>query len=131
MSERLRIAVVGAHLTGMPLNHQLLDRGAALEFAGSTAPHYRLYALTASPPKPGMLRVTDGGAAIDLEVWSMPPAGFGEFVAGLPAPMTIGRVQLADGTEVPGFLVEPYAIAGAPDITSFGGWRSYQSAARF
>ncbi|GLY03129.1 hypothetical protein [Actinoplanes sp. NBRC 101535] len=125
MTERLSIAVVGAHLSGMPLNGQLIDRGGELAFAGRTAPVYRLFALPTSPPKPGMLRVADGGAAIDLEVWSLPPAGFGTFVAALPAPMTIGRVQLADGAEVPGFLVEPYAVDGAPDITGFGGWRAY------
>ncbi|HEY3674116.1 MAG TPA: allophanate hydrolase [Acidimicrobiia bacterium] len=124
----LRIAVVGAHLTGQPLNHQLTDRGAVLCASTATADEYRLYALATTPPKPGLVRTPGRGAAIDVEVWAIDTAGFGEFVAAIPAPLGIGKVQLADGSEVPGFVCEPYAIDDAPDITEHGGWRAYLAA---
>jgi allophanate hydrolase len=124
----LRLAVVGAHLTGQPLNHQLTDRGAVLAASTTTAPDYRLYALDTTPPKPGLVRTPGGGAAIEVEVWAIDAAGFGEFVAAIPAPLGVGKVQLADGSEVPGFLCEPHAIVGAPDITTHGGWRAYLAA---
>ncbi|MBW3555557.1 MAG: allophanate hydrolase [Actinobacteria bacterium] len=120
------LAVVGAHLTGQPLNHQLRDRGAVLRQRTSTASHYRLHALDTIPPKPGLERVADGGgAAIEVEVWSLPAAGFGSFVASVPAPLAIGKLELDDGTWVEGFVCEPHALAAAADITSFGGWRRY------
>ena len=123
----VRVAVVGAHLSGMPLNTQLTDRGASLVVATHTAPLYRLYALPGTvPPKPGMLRVAPGeGAAIAVEVWDMPLAQYGSFVALVPSPLGIGTVQLADGSAVQGFLCEPLALDGAQDITALGGWRSY------
>ncbi len=120
-----RIAVVGAHLAGQPLNHQLTDRGARLSTRTTTAAEYRLYALPTSPPKPGLVRTPGDGAAIEVEVWAIDAAGLGEFVAAIPAPLGVGKVLLADGTEVTGFLCEPHAIEGAPDITAYGGWRSY------
>jgi len=123
---RVSIAVVGAHMDGLPLNEQLVTRGGKLEFAGTTAPHYRLYALPGGPPhRPGLVRVADGGAAIDLEVWSLPPGTYGNFVETIPAPLGIGTIELADGSTVQGFLCESYATAGARDITNFGGWRAY------
>ncbi len=122
---RIPIAVVGAHLSGLPLNPQLTHVGGRLLWVGTTAPCYRLYALDGfQPPRPGMVRVADGGAAIALEVWDLPAAAFGEFVAAIPAPLGIGKVTLSDGTEVPGFLCEPTALAGGRDITHFGGWRA-------
>jgi allophanate hydrolase len=122
----LPLAVVGAHLSGQPLNAQLTDRGGRLLRATSTAPMYRLLALDTVPPKPGLVRVDDGtGAAIELEVWALPPVGFAEVVAGLPRPMVVGPVTLGDGTEVTGFMCEPAAAAGSTDITSYGGWRAY------
>ncbi|MBV7484730.1 allophanate hydrolase [Bordetella sp. BOR01] len=119
------VAVVGAHLRGMPLNHQLSSRGARFIEATHSATAYRLYALANStPPKPGMVRVADG-AAIALELWELSSAAFGEFVAEIPAPLGIGTLELADGRRVKGFICEPCGIAGARDITEFGGWRAY------
>jgi allophanate hydrolase len=125
-----RLAVVGAHLSGQPLNHQLTDLGAVLCAATTTAPEYRLYALDTSPPKPGLLRASSGGgAAIEVEVWALDDAGLGAFVAAIPAPLGVGRVTLADGSEVTGFLCEPYAVEQAADITASGSWRAYLAGA--
>ncbi|MGW7726417.1 allophanate hydrolase [Streptomyces canus] len=123
-----RLAVVGAHLTGQPLNPQLLALGARLDRTTTTAPVYRLHALRTAPPKPGLVHVGEGGAAIEAEVWRLPAEGLGRLLTALPRPMTLGSVQLADGTEVPGFLCEPSALTDAEDITSCGGWRSYLKA---
>jgi allophanate hydrolase len=125
---RSTVAVVGAHLSGLPLNHQLRDAGASLVRACRTAPIYRLYALpNTTPPKPGMVRVgaADTGHAIEVEVWSIPSSTYGAFVAGVPAPLSIGTLLLEDGTSVQGFLCEPYALTGATDISHHGGWRAY------
>jgi allophanate hydrolase len=120
------IAVVGAHLSGLPLNGQLVERGAHLVQATRTAPLYRLYALPGTtPPKPGLQRVAEGGAAIEVEVWAMPQAAVGSFLALIPAPLGLGSLQLADGTPVHGFLCEAHALAQADDITAHGGWRAY------
>ncbi|MFG2782074.1 allophanate hydrolase [Streptomyces prunicolor] len=119
------IAVVGAHLTGQPLNPQLLSLGARLDRTTTTAPVYRLHALATTPPKPGLVHVGEGGAAIETEVWRLPAEGLGRLLASLPRPMTLGSVELADGTRVPGFLCEPAALENAEDITSHGGWRPY------
>ena len=122
------LAVVGAHLRGMPLNHQLTSRGAVFLEATTTSPDYQLYALPNSvPPKPGLARVTPGesGHSIQVELWEIPVGRFGSFVAEVPAPLGIGSVTLADGRVVKGFICEPCGIAGARDISEFGGWRSY------
>jgi allophanate hydrolase len=120
------LAVVGAHLTGQPLHHQLTERDARLVTTTTTDRAYRLYALHTEPPKPGLRRVTDGsGAAIEVEVWEMDAAHFGTFVAAVPPPLAIGTITLADGSEVPGFVCEPHALEGADEITTYGGWRSY------
>ena len=124
----VRVAVVGAHLSGMPLNGQLTGRGARLVRAARTAPAYRLYAFADQQPlKPGLVRVSvDGhGACIEVEVWDMPAAAFGSFVAEIPAPLGIGTLELEDGEKVKGFLCEHYATAGRQDISALGGWRSY------
>ncbi|VTU14084.1 allophanate hydrolase [Variovorax sp. RA8] len=123
----VKLAVVGAHLSGMPLNAQLTERGATLVAQTSTAPQYRLYALPGTvPPKPGLVRVAPGqGAAIAVEVWQMPLAHYGSFVALIPAPLGIGTLALADGSSVQGFLCEGLALEGAEDITHLGGWRRY------
>lgn len=124
----VKIAVVGAHLSGMPLNSQLTERGATLLEQTRTAPRYRLHALPGTVPlKPGLLRVgaDDEGAAILVEVWAMPLAYYGSFVALIPAPLGIGMLELADGSTVQGFVCESHALAGAEDISRFGGWRSY------
>jgi allophanate hydrolase len=124
--DRVAIAVVGAHMSGLPLNGQLVELGGRLEAAGCTAPLYRFYALPDGPPqRPGLLRVAEGGAAIELEVWSLPTTAVGAFIRKIPAPLGLGTVSLADGTAVTGFLCESHAIAGARDITALGGWRAY------
>ncbi|HXX04924.1 MAG TPA: allophanate hydrolase [Xanthobacteraceae bacterium] len=128
-NNEIAIAVVGAHLSGMPLNGELRAAGARLIERTATAPHYRLYALSGTrPPKPGLLRVKNGaGAAIELEVWAMSEAAFGRFVAAVPPPLSIGTLVLNDGRSVKGFLVEAEAVAGARDISSFGGWRAFMA----
>ncbi len=124
---RIKIAVVGAHLTGQPLNYQLIDEQGSLVRSCYTSPIYRLYALQGvSIPKPGLIRQTnDQGLAIEVEVWDLPPAGFGRFVANIPSPLGIGTLVLEDGEEVKGFLCESFAIANALDISHLGGWRAY------
>ena len=123
----VRVAVVGAHLSGMPLNGQLLERGATLVQTTRTAPVYELFALQGTlPPKPGMARARAGeGAAIEVEVWEMPMAHYGSFVAGVPAPLCIGTIALADGGTVQGFLCEAQALESAIPITRHGGWRAW------
>jgi len=125
----VNVAVVGAHLSGMPLNSQLTERGATLVTATHTAPDYRFYALPGTvPPKPGLVRVAPGeGAAIALEIWRMPVAQYGSFVALIPPPLGIGTIALEGGGQVQGFLCESQALAGAQDITHLGGWRNYVS----
>ena len=127
-SGQVRVAVCGAHMSGLPLNHQLTSRGARLIAKTSSAAAYRLYALPGGPPyRPGMIH--DGnGAAIEVEVWELPESEFGSFVAGIPSPLGIGTIELADGTTVQGFVCESYAVSGATDITAFGGWRAYLAA---
>src|SRR5437764_631742 len=126
--DEITIAVVGAHLSGMALNGQLQVLGARLIEATTTAPDYKLYALDTAPPKPGMLRVDAGvGHSIKLELWALPSAAFGKFVAAIPPPLGIGTVRLADERGVKGFVVEPVAIGGARDISSFGGWRAFMA----
>jgi allophanate hydrolase len=120
------VAVVGAHLSGQPLNDQLVSRGARLVARTTTSAAYRLVALAGTtPPKPGLARVPDAGAAIEVEVWDVPSDAFGSFVAEIPAPLAIGKLELADGSWVSGFVCEPLGLEGAEDITVFGGWRSY------
>lgn len=120
------VAVVGAHLSGMPLNSQLTERGATLLRETKTAPQYRLYALPGTvPPKPGMVRVPAGGASLIVEVWEMPATAYGSFVALIPAPLGIGTLTLDDGSSVQGFVCESIALDGAEDITHHGGWRPY------
>jgi allophanate hydrolase len=123
---RIALAVIGAHLAGLPLNHELSELGGAFLRAVETTADYRLFALPGTPRKPGLLRVADGsGAAVKAEIWTLDPAGFGAFVDKVPAPLSIGAVRLADGSSVKGFLVEAEAVAGGADISRFGGWRAY------
>jgi allophanate hydrolase len=127
--KRVRLAVVGAHLSGMPLNGQLTERGATLVGATQTASNYRFFALPGTvPPKPGLLRVAPGtGARIALEIWDMPLEHYGSFVALIPAPLGIGTLELADGSSAQGFLCEAQATADARDISHLGGWRAYNA----
>jgi allophanate hydrolase len=123
--DMIRVAVVGAHLRGMPLNHELTSRDAQFVLSTTSADNYHLYALAnTTPPKPGLVR-SASGAAIKLELWDVPSAAFGSFVAGVPAPLGIGTVTLADGSTVKGFICEPSGLDGARDITEFGGWAAY------
>jgi allophanate hydrolase len=114
-------------LAGQPLNHQLTDRGGVLVRTTRTSPQYRLYALpNAQPAKPGLLRVDSGArAAIEVEVWALPLAAIGSFLAGVGAPLCLGTIELIDGASVHGFLCEASAVAGARDISSYGGWRAF------
>lgn len=127
VEESVLLAVVGAHLSGQPLNWQLTSRGAQFVKAGRTSRNYRLFALAnTTPSKPGLVRQSACvGTGIEVEVWAMTPHAFGSFVADVPSPMVIGSVNLLDGSTVKGFLCEPAALEGAVDITHFGGWRSY------
>jgi allophanate hydrolase len=124
----LPLAVVGAHLSGMPLHHQLSNIGARLRAATRTAAAYRLYALPGTtPPKPGLARAS-GGAAIEVEVYDAPAAALGGFLAAIPQPLGLGRIELQDGSWVTGFICEPAALQEAEDITAYGGWRNYVAA---
>jgi allophanate hydrolase len=124
--ETVKLAVVGAHLAGMPLHWQLTSRDARLLARTRTAPTYRLYAMANSiPPKPALIHAGDAGGQIEVEVYELPVAAFGSFVVEVPAPLAIGTVTLEDGASVKGFVAEPRAIEGAQDITALGGWRAY------
>jgi allophanate hydrolase len=121
----VQVVVCGAHMSGLPLNKELTERGGRLLRACRTAVAYRLFALPGGPPeRPGLLR-GEAGAAIEVEVWEIPLASFGSFVAGIPAPLTIGSIELEDGARIKGFLCEAHATKAARDITEFGGWRKY------
>ncbi|MGX8009559.1 allophanate hydrolase [Mesorhizobium sp. ORM8.1] len=120
------LVVVGAHLSGMPLNGQLGQLGARFSRSAKTSCAYRLYALAGqSVPKPGLIRVAKGGAAVEVEVWRLPAEAFGRFVAAIPPPLGIGTIELEDGSSAKGFLVETVGLSGASDISSFGGWRRF------
>jgi allophanate hydrolase len=124
-SASVRLVVCGAHMSGLPLNHELAERGAHLVRRCRTAPRYRFYALEQfTPPRPGLLR-GDAGSAIEVEVWELPAANLGGFVDRIPSPLGIGSVELEDGEQARGFLCEHYATRGARDITALGSWRAY------
>jgi len=127
MAEEILLAVVGAHLSGQPLNGQLTERNARLVSQTHTAPDYRLYALTGTvPPKPGLRRVAPGtGFRIEVEVWAMPESQFGSFIKLVGAPLGIGTVTIEDGSSVKGFICEPIGLESARDISTFGSWRSF------
>ena len=125
-NDRARLVVCGAHLDGLPLNWQLRQRGGRLLETTRSSPDYKLYALAGGPPlRPGMVRVAEGGAAVEVEVWELPSQELGSFLTGIPAPLGLGKVQLADGRWETGFICEPYGLDGAQDITELGGWRTY------
>jgi len=122
----LQLAVVGAHLSGQPLNHQLTSLSATLVRTCRTSPHYKLFALPGTtPPKPGLIRSLTNGSQIEVEIWEMTAESFGRFVAAIPPPLGIGTIDLEDGGQVKSFLCEGYAVGGATDISHFGGWRAY------
>jgi hypothetical protein len=125
--DAIPLAVVGAHLSGMPLNGELQALGASFVRATTTSAAYRLYALPGTMPrKPGLLRIAaETGSRIEVEIWSLSPSAFGLFVSRIPSPLGIGTLQLADGGMTKGFLVEAVAVDGAEDVSRFGGWRNY------
>ncbi|WP_122846646.1 allophanate hydrolase [Pseudomonas viridiflava] len=125
-NDMARLVVCGAHLDGLALNGQLKQRGARLLEATQSSPDYQLYALAGGPPfRPGMVRVAEGGVAIKVEVWELPSAELGSFLTGIPAPLGLGKVQLADGRWETGFICEPYGLEDARNISELGGWRAY------
>lgn len=120
------IVVCGAHMRDLPLNTQLTERGAQFRELVQTANCYRFYALPGGPPfRPGLVRVAEGGGSIEAEIWSLPAARWGDFMALVPSPLVIGTVKLSDGRSVKGFLCEAVATDGAQDITALGGWRGF------
>jgi allophanate hydrolase len=122
------LAVVGAHLSGQPLNRELTELGARFVRTGHTAPQYLLYALQTSPEKPGLVRAAadaGDGERIEVEVWELGLAAFGEFVAGIAPPLGIHTIDLDDGSQVQGFTCEQGRVGSARDITAYGGWRAY------
>jgi allophanate hydrolase len=123
--DEIAIAVVGAHLSGMPQNDELRTLGARLLGSAATASDYRLYLLESEPPRPGLVRVAARGMAIEVEVWAVPLEGFGRLVAKVPPPLSIGTVLLEGGRPVKGFLCEQHAVEAAQDISHYGGWRTY------
>jgi allophanate hydrolase len=127
-TKTIDVMVCGAHLTGQPLNWQLVERGASLKTKTKTTASYRMYALAGGPPlRPGLILDKEKGLAIEVEVWTIPTENFGSFVAGIPAPLGIGKVTLENNNQVSGFICEPIGIEGAEEITHFGGWKSYLS----
>lgn len=126
-TDLLPIVVVGAHLSGMPLNPQLTTPGGHLVKKCRTAGDYRLFALpNTTPPKPGLVREPGfAGPGLEVEVWALPAEAFGRFVAAIPAPLGVGKVALDDGTAISGFLCEAHALQGAEEITRYGGWRAF------
>ena len=127
-SRKIPLLVCGAHLAGLALHWQLTERGAVLREKTRTAPIYRMYAMPASgsiPPRPALIRDAAGGAAIEVEVWELEPAAFGDFVSKIPGPLGIGKVLLESGEEIPGFIAEPRATEGAEEITHYRGWRAW------
>jgi allophanate hydrolase len=124
--EVIEIAVCGAHMDGLPLNHQLRDAGGYLVRSARTSACYKLFALPGGPPRrPGLLRVREGGASIAVEVWAIRSEAFAGLVEVVPAPLAIGKIELQDGERVSGFLCEACGLEEAVEITRFGGWRSY------
>ncbi len=126
----IALLVIGAHRRGQPLHHQLTTAGARFAGVVHTTPDYRMYALATDPPKPGLSRVPSGGVEIEGELWELPPAALGSFLAALPTPMTLGQVTLADGRAVVGFGCETAALDGAADISAHGSWPAYLAARR-
>ncbi len=126
MSDLVQVAVCGAHMSGLPLNQQLINLDGKLVQETTTSPDYKLFYLSEfKPTRPGMVRVKSGGSRIALEVWELKLEKYGALVAAIPAPLGIGRIELVDGVWVQGFLCENYATEHAKDISSYGGWRSF------
>lgn len=123
----MTIAVCGAHMSGLPLNGELTSREARFLGTSRTAPAYGLFSLPGGPPhRPGLCRRDNGkGASIAIELWAIPKKAMGDFMVGIPSPLTIGTVEIEDGSLVKGFLCETGGLGSAEDISDFGSWRSY------
>jgi allophanate hydrolase len=121
----IEVALFGAHMRGLPLNRDVVALGGKFVRTVETEAKYRCFLLPGAVPRPGVLRVREGGIAIEAEIWSLPPDGFGRFVASIPPPLGFGTITLADNSQVKGFLVEAAATETAHDISRFGGWRAY------
>jgi len=127
-AHEIPLAVVGAHMSGLPLNGELTRLGARFVKAAQTAPRYRLFRLPGGPPvRPGLIQAADG-ERIALEVWALPIDQFGAFIQGVPAPLGIGTLTLDDGDQVKGFLCEQIATTDAEDVSAYGGWRAFLDA---
>jgi hypothetical protein len=125
-NEMVEVAVCGAHMSGLPLNNQLVSLGGEFVKRAKTSLNYKLFKLNGfTPARPGLLRVSDGGTAIDLEIWRIPLNHYGAFVAGVPAPLGFGTLTLEDGSTIQGFVCEAYATDDAIDISNFGSWKLY------
>lgn len=126
LTDTIPLAVVGAHLTGFPLNTQLIERGAQLLKTTQTAPKYRFFELAGGPIlKPGLVKDDAKGGSIEVEVWAMPKHHLGSFLALIPSPLGLGKVELIEGDQVVGFICEPYVLEGATEITHTGGWQNW------
>lgn len=126
--ETVKVAVCGAHMSGLPLNHQLTGMGGKLVVKTTTAPCYRFYKLPDFiPPRPGLVRVMENGCLIEVEVWELPINEYGKLVANIPSPLGIGTLELLDHPPVQGFLCEAFIVPQSTDISNFGGWRQYIS----
>jgi allophanate hydrolase len=127
LQDMIEIVVVGAHMSGLPLNRELLAQNAVFVREAKTADCYKLFALSGGPPhRPGLLRVADGdGTSVAVEIWALPAAGLGRFISTIPSPLSIGTLRLADGTSAKGFLCEPQDLLEARDISQYGSWRAY------
>jgi len=136
-SETLPLAVVGAHLSGFPLNPDLLSLGAVLQTTTKTSPNYKLYELSQTnpdiPSKPGLARChpsnsqTGTGSSIEIEIWALPLSAVGAFLKTIPPPLGLGTIETCEGQWVKGFICEPYGTVGARDVSEFGGWRAYRA----
>lgn len=124
--EMTQVAVCGAHMSGLPLNHQLVNLGAELVSKTRSAPNYKLFKLKGfEPSRPGMIRTLTGGASIEVEIWQLPLENYGKFVTLVPSPLCIGTLEIIDGTLVQGFMCEHYATIDAEDISALGSWRTF------
>ncbi|MEM1434552.1 MAG: allophanate hydrolase [Pseudomonadota bacterium] len=123
------LLLAGAHMDGLPLNHQVRSRGGRLLRRCRTAPGYRIFALPGGPPeRPALVADSSSDASIEVELWDLPPETVGSFLAGIPAPLGLGKVQLDDGSEVVGFIGAAGCEQGARDVTVHGGWRGWLAA---
>ncbi|KEQ90476.1 hypothetical protein AUEXF2481DRAFT_9383 [Aureobasidium subglaciale EXF-2481] len=123
----MEVAVVGTHLSGFPLNQDITCLNATFKQSTTTSPNYRLFELQGTiPAKPGLMRVSDGGARIEIEIWAVPIAAIGTFLSTVPSPLGLGTIEIYGGRWVKGFICEPYGLEGAKDITEYGGWRKFK-----